>query len=163
MLAQNSSLKQPSRYSSAVTYLYEQYYLDTLRRRLICVLWEDKNGEIYMQPYNITSPPDDRTKPISLNQIKKLTPSDLTTREECKVKFQRKGTQTFLAVWPDCTTNDDGIVPNYQLTWSCNSMVAIATNPNSVEYTPVPIMLTREGPRYPFPPYLNEANGKVTC
>ncbi|XP_059173832.1 uncharacterized protein LOC131954267 [Physella acuta] len=147
----------------AVTYFTEEYFEHHLRRRLILVVWEDQKGEIYLQPYNITSPPNDRSKPFSIDQVKKLTASDLTTREECKVKFQRKGTQTFTALWPDCTVNDNGIVPNFRLTYSCNSVVGTATDSDQTEYSPIPVVFTREGTRYPFPSYLNEANDKVAC
>ncbi|XP_059173854.1 uncharacterized protein LOC131954291, partial [Physella acuta] len=43
----------------AVTYLYDQYFNGMLRRRVVCVIWEDSNGQIFIQPYNITSPPND--------------------------------------------------------------------------------------------------------
>ncbi|XP_059173900.1 uncharacterized protein LOC131954322 [Physella acuta] len=144
----------------AVTYLYEEYIKNQIRRRLICVIWQDDNGEIYLQPYNITSPPNDMSKPFTLDQIKQLTPSDLTTRTECKVKFQQKSARTFTAYWPDCAVEN---APMYQLTWSCNSMVAISIDAKEVEYAPIPIMLTKESQGGPFPEYIEAEIRKDPC
>ncbi|XP_059173868.1 uncharacterized protein LOC131954302 [Physella acuta] len=147
----------------AVTYLYEEYFKKTLLRRLICVLWELSDGEIFMQPYNITSPPNDMSKIFTLDQVGNLTYDDLRTRMECRTKFERKGTHTFKASVPDCDDKDGGVIPKYFLTWSCNSLVAVANNPSQDEYSAIPIVTVREGPRYPFPPYMNGIENRVTC
>ncbi|XP_059173835.1 uncharacterized protein LOC131954272 [Physella acuta] len=147
----------------AVTYFFEEYFEKTLLRRLICVLWENSNGEMFLQPYNITSPSNDMSRSFTLDQIKLLTSSDLKTRQECKAKFERKGVHTFTSFLPDCDDKENGVVPKYVMTWSCNSLLIIANNPNQDEYSASPIVNIREGSRYPFPSYLKEVEDKVSC
>ncbi|XP_059173881.1 uncharacterized protein LOC131954313 [Physella acuta] len=147
----------------AVTYLLEEYWENSLIRRQFCILWEEENNQIYLQTFNITSPPNDMSKPFTLGQVKKLTFDDLVTRDDCKVTFTRKGTNTFTAIWPDCKAQYDGVLPHYIATFSCNSMVVVANNPDSVDYLAVPVSATREGPRFPFPTYLKKVEENVTC
>ncbi|XP_059173834.1 uncharacterized protein LOC131954271 [Physella acuta] len=147
----------------AVTYFMEEYFERTLLRRLISVLWENSNGEMFMQPYNITSPSNNMSRSFTQDQIKLLTWNDLKTRQECKAKFERKGLHTFTSFLPDCDDKENGVVPKYVMTWSCNSLLFIANNPNQDEYSAAPIVNIRESSRFPFPPYLKEVEDKVSC
>lgn len=45
--------------SQAVTFWYDECVENSLYRRVPRVLGEDNNGQIFAQPYNITSPPND--------------------------------------------------------------------------------------------------------
>ncbi|XP_059173836.1 uncharacterized protein LOC131954273 [Physella acuta] len=146
----------------AVTFYYEKYVENSLYRRLILV-FKEENGQIFAQPYNITSPPNDLSKPFTIDQVKKLTSNDLTTTDACKIQFTRKGANSFTALWPDCKVQDNGVFPKYHLTWSCDSLMAIISSPKHLDYTTSPVALIREAPRYPFPSYLKAVEDNSFC
>ncbi|XP_059170127.1 uncharacterized protein LOC131951758 [Physella acuta] len=131
-----------------ITYLFEQRLGKILRRRVILIIWEDDNEQIFMQPYNITTPPNDMSKPFTAAEVMNLTASDLTTKEECKIRVDRVDDVTYKISWPDCTVQDQEVLPTYEMIVTCDSIVVIIAIRKDMEYDQVPIIHIRTGPRF---------------